>query len=66
MEREKNWADFYNSLTNIRDKREEKEGFIIIDVNDRDEFFNKLLEKVLNQIYLLVNIPLKIAEELLI
>ena len=47
MEREKNWADFYNSLTNIRDKKEEKEGFITIDVNDRDEFFNKLLEKVL-------------------
>ena len=47
MEQEKNWADFYNSLTNIRDKKEEKEGFITIDVNDRDEFFNKLLEKVL-------------------
>ena len=47
LEREKNWVDFYNSLANIRDKSKEKDGFATMDVNDRDQFFNKLFERIL-------------------
>ena len=46
LEREKNWVDFYNSLANIRDKSREKDGFATMDVNDRDQFFNKLFKRI--------------------
>ena len=45
--REENWVKFYNSLTNIREKKEVKDGFTVIDINEMDEYFNKLLEKML-------------------